>query len=153
MKTPYLIQRCTINRPLVNDRLSKAVKLDYMGSAEFEFGATAQSLRALQETANQRALITDCINCITDGKGRSIRVLHAFDGPELSKYLAFIARMRNSELLLKEDSGFDPRWPRSDADLWWDIENHVFWSFDKIFMNRLTACLAASWKYMDAQKA
>lgn len=41
MRTPYLIQRGKIVKPLAehDTRLSKAVNLDYMGSSEFEFGA------------------------------------------------------------------------------------------------------------------
>ena len=36
----------------------------------------------------------------------------------------------------------------SDADFWWDLGNHVMFSFDKIFVNRLPAVLQESWQYM-----
>lgn len=44
--TPYLVQRGKIRHPLVEGRFSDAVNLDYMGSAEFEWGALPKSLRA-----------------------------------------------------------------------------------------------------------
>jgi hypothetical protein len=51
MKTPYLIQRAEINSSRNDEmRLSQAVDLDYMGSSEFELGATAKSLRALEKS-------------------------------------------------------------------------------------------------------
>jgi hypothetical protein len=150
MKTPYLIQRATINRPLVKGRLSEAVDLDYMGSAEFEFGALPRSLRAMQAKVDSVKLTVD--NRITDNE-RSLRVLHTFNETEFEEYFKFILRMRGDDLRLKECSRFEANrnWA-ADTDLWWDIENHVFWSFDKIFMNRLGDCLVASWKYMDSPK-
>jgi hypothetical protein len=59
MHTPYLIQRGEIKRPLVEGRLSEAVNLDYMGSAEFEFGALPKSLRALQSMVDAISLTTE----------------------------------------------------------------------------------------------
>lgn len=47
---PYLIQRASINTPLAapSARLSQAVNFDYMGSAEFEFGALPRSFRNIE---------------------------------------------------------------------------------------------------------
>ena len=153
METPYLVQRCEIRRPLVEGRISEALGLDYMGSAEFEFGAVPKSLRALQRDVDKIKLSVD--PRITDND-RSLRVLHAFDEVEFEQYFKHLQTMRANKLRLKEATRFEAgREPSkySVCDVWWDIENHVFWSFDKIFMNRITDCLVASWKYMDEQKA
>ena len=152
MKTPYLVQRGEIKRPLGTGRFSEVVDLDYMGSAEFEFGALPKSLRALQARVGDIKLTVD--NRITDNE-RSLRVLHTFNEVEFEEYFKFVLRMRGNDLRLKESTRFEAgRAPcKYDVcDIWWDIENHVFWSFDKIFMNRLGDSLVASWKYMDDAK-
>ena len=153
MKTPYLVQRCEIRRPLVEGRIGEALELDYMGSAEFEFGAIPKSLRALQHDVDKIKLSVD--PRIVDND-RSLRILHTFDEVELEQYFKHLQTMRVNKLRLKEatrfEAGRESR-PYGTTDVWWDIENHVFWSFDKIFMNRITDCLLASWKYMDEQKA
>lgn len=154
MKTPYLIQRAEILRPLkpTSTRVSEAVDLDYMGSSEFEFGATARSLRAMQAAPElHRHLIPD----ILDGD-RQLRVVSIYDDQEMLKYIEHLKAMREDRIHLKETSRFAANYTQGRylrADFWWDIENHVMWSFDKMFMNRLCDHLRASWAYMDEQKA
>ncbi len=155
MRTPYLIQRGKIRQPLVEDRFSKAVNLDYMGSAEFEFGALPKSLRALQTLVDQISVTVD--PRITDtGGGASLRVLHTFDGDGYEAYFEHLLAAREGRLRTKESTWFDKdhskQFPSLRADVWWDIDNHVMWSFDKNFMKRLPDFLVASWKYMDAAK-
>lgn len=151
MKAPYLIQRCEIKRPLGDyrgKRFSQAVSLDYMGSAEFEFGAVPKSLRAMSE--HGCTLYT--VPSITQNDV-SLKVLCCFDEGELAEYSKYLLRMRNEKLgrlHTKESVRFDPSYS-DDTDLWWDIENHVMWSFDKAFMNGLQANLAVSLEYMNTQ--
>lgn len=153
MRTPYLIQRGNIFHPLVDDRLSKAVNLDYMGSAEFEFGALPKSLRALQASIDRISLTTE--PRILDGE-RSLRVLHTFSPDEYEQYLAHLLQLRAGKLHTKESTWFDvdhpTRFKALRCDFWWDIDNHVMWTFDKNFSKRLVDVLVASWKYMDEQK-
>lgn len=153
MKTPHLIQRCEIKRPLSDyrgKRFSEAVSLDYMGSAEFEFGALPKSLRAMSE--HGCTLYT--VPAITEGDV-SLKVLCTFDDAGLAEYTKYLQRMRNEKLgrlNTKESVQFDPAHRRySNTDLWWDIDNNVMWSFDKAFMNSLHVNLAASLKYMNEQ--
>ena len=150
MKTPYLVQRGEIRRPVAkNCRFSEAVELDYMGSAEFEFGALPKSLRELQTRVVDIKLTVD--NRITENES-SLRVLHTFSPEEFEEYFKFLLRMRGNDLRLKEATWFEAgRAPsrHTVCDLWWDIQNHVMWSFDKVFMNRLSDHLVESWKYMD----
>jgi hypothetical protein len=154
--TPYLIQRGTINTPFVEDRLSRSVSLDYMGSAEFEFGALPESLQALRAEA-------DCISVtveprITGDNGASLRVLHVFGPEEYEEYVGYLLKLREGSLQTKEHTYFDLPHLKSKhftilrCDFWWDVGNHVMWSFNKNFMKRLPDVLAASWKYMDEQK-
>jgi hypothetical protein len=164
MKTPYLIQRATIVSSRKDDfRVSEAMDLDYMGSSEFEFGATAKSLRGL-ETAflNNRAEDGDSLR-ISDvseisvksrsGKDKPLKVLHCMTDEEFTEYLPYLHNMRDGKLHTKESTGFEsnPRWPAAytNINFWWDIENHVMWSFDHDLMRKLPLYLQNSWKYMN----
>lgn len=157
MRQVRLIQRCFIAKPLAKEttRFSQAAGLDYMGSAEFEFGATARSLRGLQ--ADSKKLKCRLVPSIQAGDV-PLRVMSVFTDEEfdvyVSKYLLPMYRGEYSREL-KEDTYFPeaPSYVSSRPDLWWDIENHVMWSFHKPFMNRLPAYLQASWAYMDREKA
>lgn len=154
MHTPYLIQRGKIVRPMPDDRFSKLVDLDYMGSAEFEFGALPKSLRALQARVDSISITVE--PRITGENGESLRVLHTFSPEEYEQYVAYLLQARDGKLRTKESTWFDKdhakRFPSLRCDVWWDIDNHVMWSFDKNFMKRLPDALVASWKYMDEQK-
>jgi hypothetical protein len=154
MKAPYLIQRGTINWPLVHDRLSKAVSFDYMGSAEFEFGALPESLREMQKRIDSVSLTVE--PRIMDGES-TLRVLHTFTPDEYEEYLGYLLKLREGHIQTKEDPRFQKdhslRSKRLCCDFWWDIDNHVMWSFDKNFMKRLPDVLVASWKYMNEQKS
>ena len=149
-RTPYLIQRGEIRRPLASPsaRLSDAVNLDYMGSAEFEFGAMPKSLRALQASVD--ALQKTVLESIQVA-GVPLKVVHALSPEEIPQYEAHLLAMRENKLRLKALSRFAANYESqySHTDFWWDIDNHVMWSFDKGFMCRLPEYLASSWKYMD----
>lgn len=150
---PYLIQRGEIKRPLVDGRISEAVNLDYMGSAEFEFGALPKSLRAMQSRLDDLKATTE--PRILEGE-RSLRILHGFTPDEYEEYLGYLLELRADKRRTKETTRFAAGYPPmkfSKTDIWWDIDNHVMFSFDKVFMNRLLDHLVASWKYMDEQKA
>lgn len=167
MKTPYLIQRAEINNARTDEmRLSQAVDLDYMGSAEFEFGATAKSLRALEKAFLTRKAEDGDLMCITDvaeittksrsGNQKPLKVLHCFTDEEFKQYIPFLHKMREGKLHAKENPRFEatPQWPftSNSINFWWDIENHVMWSFDHEVMRKLPLYLQNSWKYMNEQK-
>jgi hypothetical protein len=148
---PYLVQRGKIRRPLVDGRFSDAVNLDYMGSAEFEWGALPKSLRALQAQVDAIKITVD--PRITENE-KSVRVLHTFDEATFEEYFTYLLKMRADTHNMKELSHFEEGRTKYhlETDFWWDVDNHVMWSFDKVFMNRLGDVLVNSWKYMDEQK-
>lgn len=156
IRTPYLIQRAEISAPLAarDKRFSEAVELDYMGSAEFEFGALPKSLRALQQRINSISITVE--PRITGEGGESLRVLHTFTPDEYEEYVVHLLSLREGKLRTKEstwfDAGHSTRFKSLRCDLWWDIDNHVMWTFNKNFSKRLGDHLVASWKYMDEQK-
>lgn len=167
MKTPYLIQRAEINNSRTDEmRFSQAVDLDYMGSAEFEFGATAKSLRALEKAFLNNSFgvhnlhLVDVAEITTEsrsGNQKPLKVLHCFTNEEFKQYIPFLHKMRDGKLRAKENPRFESelKWPftSNSINFWWDIENHVMWSFDHEVMRKLPLYLQNSWKYMNEQKA
>lgn len=155
---PHLIMRAKIRRPLVatSVRLGEAVELEYMGSSEFEGGATGKSLRWLEDAgrAGRRLRVMTLIN----ENDQPLRVLSKFNDAEFQQYSQYLLRMRNEkegQLRLLEPAYFDPstRPAYAKCDFWWDLNNHVMWSFHKPFMKRLEYYLQASFLHMNEQRA
>ena len=151
MQVPYLIQRAQINRRLnefKGERLSKSIDCDYMGSAEFEFGAIPKAYRAIRDDfLNYRQ---SKIEAIMENDA-VLRLFHNFNDEDLAKYTKYLLQMRGDQYALqtKENVGFDPNsYYYKRTDFWWDIENHVMWSFDKEFMKRLPQHLEVSFAIM-----
>jgi len=157
VKKPYLIQRGIINKPFAdhNARLSEAVNLDYMGSAEFEFGALPKSLRRIQQKVDSwtKALIPD-IQYV----GINLRLFSALKPEELEVYSGYLKSIYYEDSIhLKENARFTDLSKKtfkfsSDPDFWWDIENDIMWTFHKLFSNRLIEHVANSIAYMESQK-
>lgn len=155
LQTPYLIQRATIVRPLKRTgRFSEVVDLDYMGSSEFEFGALPASLRMLQKHIDDIKLTVE--PRLRDTDNHNLRVLHTFNEADYEGYVQHLLNLRADKQRTKECTRFQASYPASRftvTDLWWDINNHTMFSFDKNFMNRLSDRLVESWKYMNEEKA
>lgn len=157
LRAPYLIQRAKIKTPLAPEGtlLTEAIRLDYMGSAEFEFGALPDSLEALHKNRVRLRLIK--VPSITDGE-RQLRVLSALSDADFAVYVGYLKKMRkpNNGIYTKECTQFEERAPGTkfggENDFWWDIKTHVMFSFNKLFMNRLGAHLAVSWNYMHSDE-
>lgn len=150
----YLVQRGKINRPLgkfEGQRLSKAVNLDYMGAAEFEFGALPKSFMAIEARVDAATL-----RIVPEIRQHEspLRVFSTMSDDEWSEYLSELLKLRAGALRTKENARFtesevDNTPSYGHADFWWDIGNHVMFSFDKVFMKRIHEHVAASLNYMN----
>lgn len=154
VSSPLLIQRAKIVKPLADKKatLSNSVRFDYMGSAEFEFGALPSSLRHLK--ANRDDLAIRMLYDVKEGES-SLRVLSVMDEIDFGHYSEYLRELRFEDPPLKEVSYFSikPKYfleKEKQADFWWDIVNHVMWSFDKNYMNRLIGHLHASFDAMSS---
>lgn len=155
---PYLIQRANIKRPLnehKGDRLSQAISFDYMGSAEFEFGAIPNAFRdAREHFPNYKE---SKILSIKEGES-VLRVFHCMSDEEFGEYAKILEKLRADEYSIrtKESVGLDPKSYHNKklepTDFWWDIDNNALWSFDKEFMKRLPDHLKASFDFLAAGK-
>lgn len=153
LQSSHLIQIGTIRRPLgdyTQAKISDAVNMEYMGAAEFEFGALPKSLRSIEAKLTQvRVRVVDEIK---DKEGKSLRVLHCFDTETMDEYVEVLKNLRANKVRTKECHYFEETYVPgrfTQYDYWWDIRNHVMWSFDKNFMNRLKGHIESSLKYMN----
>jgi len=126
MKTPYLIQRGKIENRDWKTGIDSIIRYDYMGSAEFEFGALSDSLHAIREVISEYALID------IPFKNKIITIFcQASDKPEMEE---FLEKLYKKEYHLKEWSAFPEVVNGGDSfytdrvNFWWDIDNNfMFW--------------------------
>lgn len=163
IKKTDLIQTGRIVRPLSEtkgERFSRAVSTDCMGNARFEFGVMSESLRAFEP--NMDKIRVRLNNEVVDDDLHSLRMLSFMPDDEWEEYLKFFRTLMDGSHWTEENTKLDPKyWKKnhpnfvtsihSRCDVWWDLDNHVIWSFDKIFMNRVSGHIAASLEYMNSQ--
>ena len=118
----WLIQRCTIKPTKDITGVDSLFEYDYMGSAEFEFGALSDSLKRI---------------CANIAKYKTIKTKHkARDGRSLIVLLNEVIPTNNAQVLaflnaeaetpqrLKERTRLKDRLETGKGpDAWWDIEN------------------------------
>lgn len=131
MRKPYLIQRATFQDREGKKGIDAIISLDYMGSAEFEWGALPESLGRIRKNIEEYHYHKVEIN------NKSIMV---FTKENIKEVTEILEELRDNKLHLKEFSDFntyvnpsnyDKEWqskrPHS-TDFWWDIDNDImFW--------------------------
>jgi hypothetical protein len=149
----WLVQRAGIPTPLAdtNATLTNSLNLEYMGSAEFEFGALPKSLRHLRSAHEQGNMVIRLVPDILQGES-PLRVLSAFDDDSFLEYTKELNKLRYENPRTKECTRFQhdygKMWGPSNTEFWWDIDNDAMWSFNKRYMNRLVSYLENSFKVL-----
>lgn len=133
MGSPYLVQRAAFkSRDTAHGAgIDRLLRFDYMGSAEFEFGALPNSLRVIREKIGEYVYLpleikgkrftvfcreVDSDQVIRHVKGLADNLYHLKEWCDLHRYVA-------NDTFLK-----------SRNDHWWDIENHwMVWKENKEF--------------------
>lgn len=122
----YHIQRAFLRAPSQHVQgFDSAFEFDYMGSAEFEFGALPKSLRRI--VANKYAPVATEYRTAND---QSLFIVSRKEQVEEVKALlpALIANKHRLKEPTYLDRVFAERQSRSvkNPDLWWDIDNDWF---------------------------
>lgn len=145
MRTPYLIQRCMMmdierdneRTPSMQKKgIDKILSFDYMGSAEFEFGALGKSLKEIRKHIDDYEFFD-----VTFGDKR----VDVF-APKANKevVIEYLKGLVSDKYHLKEFIGFRD-WIQNmgrvdkffNENCWWDIENHYFfWKMDSHFLSQ-----------------
>lgn len=141
--TPYLIQRARFSK-FHSDKIGidSLLDFDYMGSAEFEFGALGKSLKRVRENINEYVRFDHMFADFPE-KIVSVYCKHE-DMLEIPEILEKLAR-RENDIRLKEYCDLDvylKDLQRRGSDFWWDIENDFFFwrnneEFNVLFIDKL----------------
>lgn len=130
---PYLIQRAKFCNNPHGKGIDSVLNFDYMGSAEFEFGALPQSLKRIRGSISNYCISTLEINSKKISVFYSNKLIK--NAKELSEILDGLA---SNKFRLKEYCDFRhyiyfaPHMLKND--FWWDIENDfMFWVFNPEF--------------------
>lgn len=138
-ETPWLIQRMNFKKePPTNPSIDQLMGMDYMGSAEYEFGSLPKSLK--QMTSNVDSFEVFGIKNIKSFDSKMLCLICTKEQHE--KYMEFIPGLLKDEYRLKEWSKIKDRIEGKkfgDRDLdswdmniaWWDIEYNVMFCLGK----------------------
>ncbi len=163
----FLLQTGRIQRPFApsGSPLWEAVDLDYMGAAEFEFGAPQCSLKAMQAAELGYMKFPD----IRQNNGGEL-IGYGSLATEMQEYAVAIKAVANGTARTKERTNMPdamqpdrfPHYVKTEKDrlahlarltsFWWDIQHHVMLSFDAALMEELPKILAKSWLEMGLTK-
>lgn len=157
---PWLIQRLkrqTTDKPLAECRFGEVWGLDYMGSAEYEFGAFARFLRRMAAASLVKFSAT------VEG----VKVFGVYDPTAYGtteNVVDILTAIAKREVRHKESPGF-PRENYTYLDRnrkkaylyekvsgWADIENGLFWTTESM-SDAVLAMFQNSLKYMNEQTA
>jgi hypothetical protein len=131
---PYLIQRAKFKSPIDENRtgIDRIIKLDYMGSAEFEFGELPKSLKRIRDNIDNYTYFK---YAFSTGK-----VVTVFCKKEDRKKMGeILENLLAKKIRLKEFCDLDKYVNNEVAgylnnDFWWDIINDfMFWKFNSEF--------------------
>jgi hypothetical protein len=127
MKKTYLLQRGRfLDRRDLKKGIDSIISLDYMGSAEFEWGAIPKSLGRIRETINEYTYL--------DVPMRDKVITVFCKDSQKSEMRKTLEELAENKIRLKEHSNFhtyinpmdkedQERFGGHDTDFWWDIEN------------------------------
>lgn len=159
----YLTQRLDLQKPISNSKapsFDDTFRLQYMGSAEFEFGALPASLLRICHHLDEYHSFT--ANEITQAKTESSLRILCKDN-QLSEIIKAILQISEAphvrephvkESLYFYENRFAPDKDKyGHVDLWWDIDNDFFFTFGKVTMKKLqVALINTRKKFIEAQR-
>jgi len=133
--------------------LDELMYMDYMGSAEFEFGALPTSLKRMTTSVDSLEVAEVCGVKLRDGRGLFMLTLPGCAG--VQKFLRLMAEDRRFmtkerthmlEVVTGKDFLGKDVTPRSYCwvDAWWDIDNDVMWCFGKSLAEALLEAVRAT---------
>lgn len=131
IKQPYLIQRGMFFKNELRKGIDSILRFDYMGAAEFEWGALPESLKRIREGQYifTELIVNDKLVGVYCKQNQIADLQEYLDGLAARKF-------RLHEYSAFDDYIFTGRF-NNRFDFWWDIENDImFWRENEEFTNK-----------------
>lgn len=139
IERPWLVQRCELS----NDG---KLRYDYMGSAEFEVGDQARSLKRIFA----KGMRLDSVSVIVDDKEVVVYMIAAEEFP-FADYKPYLQQMADNTLRLKEWTNFDDAIKaqlglettlgEDETNVWFDFKNDVLWTLTEDNQTNLVSAM------------
>lgn len=127
MRNPYLVQRGTIKNPAKIEGIDSLIKFDYMGAAEFEWGALPKALKEICGIFDELEMHSSNIKTT---KGETLWLLcKNEDVEQLREFWSKVSKdtysVKTIEVLWYNRTGaFDPV---GNINFWWDVGENQCW--------------------------
>lgn len=143
--TPYLVQAAKFKDECESDGkgIDSILRMDYMGAAEFEFGALPASLKRIRANLSHYHYYT---LVLSDEPKRVVTVFCAKGDEQV--IMDAIESLTKDNIRLKarcdlKDWVNPGRFPYQRNDFWWDIDHDfMFWKDALHFKERFKKCIA-----------
>ncbi len=159
LREPWLVQRCKAEKFSPTLRTGEYLKLDYMGSSEFEWGAIPQFQRDMLEKLSSLV-----ISSITHS---GMTLFYASTKDQVEQYGNILKDLIDGKFRMKERSGIkeketlyvgakrtamydQPHAPYS-TDVWLDLTNGLFFARTEEAVKNLFTTIPNAVRYMDQQ--
>lgn len=127
MRNPYLVARAKIEDRNFKSGIDSIINIDYMGAAEYEFGAIPKSLDRIRES------LSKYVKTQYKFKGTEIELTVFCKSDDVQYIEDFLEGLASRKYHTKCYSNIpelinpDPKWP-INTKFWWDIENDwMYW--------------------------
>jgi hypothetical protein len=164
IKEPYLIQRASVKTHAINaeTKTGDYLNLDYMGSAEFEFGAfpkfqrevflKLQDLQIFDLTHKETTLFF--FATVADSSEYKEMIIKLLSGETYTKARVGFSEKQTMYLLKgkKKEAVFNHPEAPFQFDTWCDLSNNLIFSRKKEVLETLLKTIPNSIKYMDENK-
>lgn len=160
--TPYLIQRCSVKKDY-NDysgskpkdilfspdmKIGDFLTLDYMGSAEYEFGSFPRNTRNMFDKLDKLKVYQVNVN------NKMVFVLCSDD--QIEEYSKVLEKLAKNEIRLKDyirfDNYFNNRIDSRTEDTWVDLDNQIVFSMVESTVTNFKVAITNSVNYMNLNK-
>lgn len=140
VRSPYLIQRCKIkDRSNKTKMVSEALSFDYMGSAEFEWGALPRNTEALFHKRSQ-LIVTPYTGVLP----KNVKNLFILSLPEQAEqYQSELSNLVQGKTRTKEYV-FSSFGDSEETEVWLDLDNQVVFATNQNILKHLPKLLEGS---------
>ncbi len=152
MNKPYLIQRCLVKGSDTTS-VDTFLSMDYMGSAEFEFGALPQSLKRITSNLDEYQSFKFCRHTdsgvskpVSDAAGRQLHFICTKEAAvDVGHYVDLLlgegCRLKERSYLQERLRPKPPSYIREDLRVWWEIDNDYFITLGEVTTEHLMEAL------------